>query len=590
MSATMTSTVFLSEHSLRTSSIMIPGASTDVEGESRVVRFDDECVLIPDRSKRPKMVSKSYSLPLWKKKQSHTSDSDTEVASPSLGPSSSVEDARVVLKVPIPRLARFISKSTRSPSRGRSPSASPPTPKPLSPCLVHRSPSSSPSTPAKAMRRSSLPLTTHHKRKDDTALTIPLRACCPDCVPITEESLKEGEQWQEKFSRGARRRRSASLDNNDSFLSSSPTALRQSRGFSAVTVNPSAPAVVISCANPRYDKASTFSITVDEVDKRRKSLESEDDARRLRQPHNSSPRNSLAFHSPNAPFSSAPHTLVYRPHEKEASTSSTSSSISASSELGSVDYPPRRPKSSPIQEEDEDQLFPLPSPRRTPNNSPSPSINASPSASPAPSTKVSPAPSPHGSTSCLAPPAPSGLSVSRENLPQTSPAGEGIIARSLSRKSSFPESEFAAQQTSTMPSPIPVHRIDTKLSEQGASSTGTNGLTKPKPSPLVISEANTPPTNTSKSFTRENPAITGDTKPTPPMQIPTTSSSHRPNPSSSPVMSTSPKSPSRSPTSPGKQRRPSFSLPYLKDTLKGAGSDILKGVSSMGGGGAVGSV
>lgn len=103
MSATMTSTVFLPEITVRASSIMIPGASSDAEGSSRVVRFDNECVLIPDRSKRPKMLSKSYSLPLWKKKQSHASDSDTEVVSPSLGATASSDDARVVLKVPIPR-------------------------------------------------------------------------------------------------------------------------------------------------------------------------------------------------------------------------------------------------------------------------------------------------------------------------------------------------------------------------------------------------------------------------------------------------------------------------------------------------------
>jgi hypothetical protein len=51
------------------------------------VRFDAECVLIPDLgagagSKRPRMVTKSYSLPLWKK-------------------SSKEED--VVLKVALPR-------------------------------------------------------------------------------------------------------------------------------------------------------------------------------------------------------------------------------------------------------------------------------------------------------------------------------------------------------------------------------------------------------------------------------------------------------------------------------------------------------
>lgn len=102
MSATMTSTVLLSEILTQTSSIMIPGASSDLEGDNRVVRFDDECILIPDRSKRPKVLSKSYTLPLWKKKQA-LSDSDTEVAPTPSGALASPEDTRIVLKVPIPR-------------------------------------------------------------------------------------------------------------------------------------------------------------------------------------------------------------------------------------------------------------------------------------------------------------------------------------------------------------------------------------------------------------------------------------------------------------------------------------------------------
>lgn len=38
--------------------------------ESRVVRFDNECVLIPDlqRIKRPILITKSYSLPIWKRR------------------------------------------------------------------------------------------------------------------------------------------------------------------------------------------------------------------------------------------------------------------------------------------------------------------------------------------------------------------------------------------------------------------------------------------------------------------------------------------------------------------------------------------
>ncbi|KAJ6505886.1 hypothetical protein C8R47DRAFT_138438 [Mycena vitilis] len=60
------------------------------------VRFDAECVLIPDLglgagSKRPRMVTKSYSLPLWRK-AGHSEEEDAH--------------AHVVLKVALPRPAR----------------------------------------------------------------------------------------------------------------------------------------------------------------------------------------------------------------------------------------------------------------------------------------------------------------------------------------------------------------------------------------------------------------------------------------------------------------------------------------------------
>ncbi|KII87114.1 hypothetical protein PLICRDRAFT_176902 [Plicaturopsis crispa FD-325 SS-3] len=68
-------------------------------------------------------------------------------------------------------------------------------------------------------------------------------------MPITEESLREGEEWKETFSRGARRRRSASLG-----------------------------------AGPSVDAAAVFHggivINVDQVDKRRKSQDFSDDGRR----------------------------------------------------------------------------------------------------------------------------------------------------------------------------------------------------------------------------------------------------------------------------------------------------------------------
>jgi len=83
---------------------------------------------------------------------------------------------------------------------------------PLPPCLVHREPSAVPYTPRpKPNRRPSLTLP-----PTQPIATVSLRTCCADCVHITEECLKEQELWQEKFTRGARRRRSASLDNNPS--------------------------------------------------------------------------------------------------------------------------------------------------------------------------------------------------------------------------------------------------------------------------------------------------------------------------------------------------------------------------------------
>ncbi|RXW21060.1 hypothetical protein EST38_g4791 [Candolleomyces aberdarensis] len=50
---------------------------------------------------------------------------------------------------------------------------------------------------------------------------VPLRPCCPDCTKTLEEALKKGEEWKEKFSRGAkrRRRRSSSVTSNGSVAS-----------------------------------------------------------------------------------------------------------------------------------------------------------------------------------------------------------------------------------------------------------------------------------------------------------------------------------------------------------------------------------
>ncbi|KAF9070070.1 hypothetical protein BDP27DRAFT_642210 [Rhodocollybia butyracea] len=275
----------------------------------RGVRFDDECVLIPElqRVKRPIIITKTYSLPLWKRRASD--DDQTEESSP-------------VFKVPIPN---FKSKTTRSSSHGRDPTS------PLSPCLVHRSPSSTvDGLPRRKLeRRPSLPLSPNLGKPHST---IPLRSCCPDCVTITEECLKEGAAWVEKFTRGARRRRNSSTDSDSGFA---PVSLHQGHNDAAVV-----------------RLGTSLSINVDEVDKRRRSRE-------------------FVVNDP------PPHTSPSPPLV-----------------------------SSAIIEEDEDQLFPLPSPRRSPNSSPANSA----------------APSPNASTSQLA-------SSESSKVPE-----EGILGKSLGRK------------------------------------------------------------------------------------------------------------------------------------------------------------
>ncbi|KAG6815151.1 hypothetical protein H0H93_010777 [Arthromyces matolae] len=497
MSATMTSAILMS-------------SSLPVDF-GRTVRFDDECVLIPEPSNKRSKPTKMYTLPLWKKR---TNDEVEPTVSSLLSSSSSrsqqsPEETHVVVKVPIPR---FIS---RSPSRGRGISSSPTTPKPLSPCLVNRDPSSSPPGPTmpKALRRTSLPLpliTCNVPKHDIAAATVPLRPCCAACVTVTEESCKEGEDWQEKFSRGARRRRSSSLDN--SISTGSIISGSNGIGFGHEATHSGAVAShlvshVDLSPGTRY-RASAFALRVDEVDRRRKSQEFlAEDILMLRSSSSSSPRSSSGVN----PY---------------ISTSRSDASVVIPS---SLDVPPRPTKSSPIQEEDEDQLFPLPSPRRTPTGSPASSVVPSPN------------PSPNASTSCLAPPA------------STSGVGSGlrlgsdeILVKSLSRKSDTPASPTTVQDIASPSNP--------------STQTQKPHLSIEVASPDLLGQGH--------SRSRSVPI---------PIPVPTNKTKSLP----SPPAPASPKSP--------KTRRPSFSL-SIKDAIKGAGADMLKGVTSMGGGGVMGSI
>ena len=89
------------------------------EGSSRVqVHFDDNCVLIPDpvaQSRMPRLVKKSYSLPLWRRRSNPNISSDDGIAA------SPPEEKGVVITVPVPRSVVVCGTSTES---GRTPPGS----------------------------------------------------------------------------------------------------------------------------------------------------------------------------------------------------------------------------------------------------------------------------------------------------------------------------------------------------------------------------------------------------------------------------------------------------------------------------------
>ena len=164
-------------------------------------------------------------------------------------------------------------------------------------------------------------------------MTIPLRSCCLDCYPITEECLKEGSAWQEKFTRGARRLRNSSSD------SGSPT-------FSAYRSRRK-----VSDDLPGFDQ---MLLQVDEVERLRKTTVESSSSLEDEGSSSSSTSND------ETPPSPIPPSLKRR----------TDSQVTM--DISTLIKP--LPISPPIQEEDEDQLFPLPrSPHRTPIPSPNPS-------------------------------------------------------------------------------------------------------------------------------------------------------------------------------------------------------------------------
>lgn len=273
--------------------------------------------------------------------------------------------------------------------------------------------------PLSPVRRPSLPI--YHRRDD--AATVPLRPCCEACEHTMEESLREGENWQEKFTRGAKRRRSSSLDNNDiNGLFRLPTHTRNasfSKEFSVLSA-----CLDDVAESSRYGAKTAFSLTVDEVDKRRKSIDANRESLEPFHAPGASSTAGAAFSSlsPGSPYSGSPR--YPRSLGRDRDSSSIISSNSTMDELMPDILDPRhRLRSSPIEEEDEAQLFPLPSPRRSPSGTPSP--------------RLSPVPSPRISSSGLPAGVTLSASSSRESVAsKMGSSQESLLKASFSRKPS----------------------------------------------------------------------------------------------------------------------------------------------------------
>ncbi|TDL22321.1 hypothetical protein BD410DRAFT_898274 [Rickenella mellea] len=292
----------------------------------RIVRFEERCVLIPEmvheRSKGPRIVTKSFSLPLWRKGSFTMGttvhpppETDQDDDHPSYA-----ENNHVTVKLPIPSIT--LKAMPKSPPRAEV--------VPLPPCLTHRSlhparaesassPSTSTSPPRARLARSpSLPTAPTLA----TLQTVPLRPCCPACVHTAEAALLP--DWNEdvRFSKGAlRRRRSASVERYAFELNHNHNHGANHTG-----------------------SGSLLPLRVDEVDRKRT--------------RSSSP-------PPPCPSTSPLRISTNGCSSKSAGSVGTAYSIPTLEKIA----------------DDEDQLFPLPSPKRTPTSSPRASPIPSPSAS-----------------------------------------------------------------------------------------------------------------------------------------------------------------------------------------------------------------
>ena len=430
-------------------------------------------------------------------------------------------------------------------------------------------------------------------------MTVPLRDCCADCQRITEECLKEGNDWKEKFSRGARRRRSASLEYNNK------PALPHTRNASVNGAFTPFSSEGSASRDPASKFAATaaFSITVDEVDKRRRSFDfSMDDTDLIR---------TQQSHPSASPFASSSGRSVYprtKPRDREALSGSPVSSVSAINEL-----PPNpdtldsrnRLRSSPIEEEDETQLFPLP--RRSRSKTPSPS----PPPSPSPNESCSSLPVTIPSSPYLSPTSSKWKSNSSdENVLRDSSTCKVEHDHLIASTVSTTKSSWVINATSTLSSSpslslqlpttgAPTEYVSPKPSDTettkpfsaipSKSSSASNALSD-------ISDQDTPSSSCLLVPPSSNLTSSDNINSTPPLKPKIenaiiTVTNHKPAPPSafsdhtSSLISEKPSS--------QRKRKISFTLPFIKagGAIRDVGADVLRGVSSISGsGGLVGSV
>ncbi|KAH0838893.1 hypothetical protein J3R83DRAFT_7320 [Lanmaoa asiatica] len=522
-----------------------PGPTIEPPDErGGAVRFESQCVVIPDPAhwlRRPRVVTKSYALPLWKRRASSASPS---TSAPPEDTSFDDNQSHLVLRVPLP----IFSLKPRPMARSVDDT-------PLPPCLVHH-----PQHLGSAPRRARTPRKPSLSPSRSDIVTVPLRPCCTACQSVAEAALVDGDAWPERFSRAASRRRSRSADCGSRTITVAGSAASASYGDLGVSIN------------------------VDEIDQRRRSSDT-----------GLSISNQESLWSNDGKAKGMCRTPSI--HRRAAASNSSVTDPCSPSPTRVIPTTPRIPEEE--DDEDENELFPLPSPKRTPTTSPSPSpagslsslmaaqANQSFVSSPTPSTCSGDSAGLHpNKRHFLAPPPCS--SSSSLSLPKLSESTTDLALSedpprvpSPSLLSTLPTLSGRLRSRSSSPriSFVPPTPTDALPSATDSTSSKTSQLPKPLPEPTPITIPSSPGSSQLSTFPHQSPLQT---------RFPWRSKRS----ASASVISLMPSSPTSSfspPTSPtlstsSSSTKRSFSMSNPRHII----ADVLRGVGAMGSSGIIG--